>query len=73
MNPNSKKFSFNWIDFISLGRNAVLVGIAASLAYMSENIAELDFGTSGVLMVPIIVVLIEGGGKWAKDNMKSSD
>lgn len=73
MNPDSKKFSFNWADFISLGKNAVLVGSAASLAYMSENIDELDFGTSGVLLVPIIVILIEGAMKWAKDNGKSSD
>ena len=73
MNPESKKFSFNWADFISLGRNAVLVGAAASLAYVSENIDELDFGTSGVLLVPIIVIIIEGGMKWAKDNSKSSN
>jgi hypothetical protein len=73
MNSDSKKFSFNWADFISLGRNAILVGAAASLAYMGENIGELDFGTSSALMVPIIAIIIEAGVKWAKDNTKSAD
>lgn len=70
MNPDSKKFSFNWSDFLSLGRNAILVGLAASLTYMGENIGDVDMGTSGVLMVPLVAVLIDAAVKWSKDNTK---
>ena len=70
MNPDSKKFSFNWGDFLSLGKNAALVGFAASLTYIGENMGELDMGTSGVLIVPIVAILIDAAIKWSKDNTK---
>ena len=70
MNPDSKKFSINWGEFLSLGKNAALVGVAASLTYIGENMGELDMGTSGVLIVPIVAILIDAAIKWSKDNTK---
>lgn len=70
MNSDSKKFSFNWTDFLGLGRNALLVGVAASLTYMGDNMDQVDMGTSGILFVPIVAILIEAAIKWSKDNTK---
>ena len=70
MNPDSKKFSFNWSDFLGLGKNALLVGIAASLTYMGDNMDQIDMGTSGILVVPIVAILIDAAIKWSKDNTK---
>jgi hypothetical protein len=66
----SKRFSLNTKDVKVLGKNAFLVGIAASLAYVGQHIANLDFGTYGALVVPVIAVIIDSAVKWAKDNTK---
>ena len=70
MNPDSNKLSFNWSDFLGLGKNALLVGIAASLTYMGDNMDQIDMGTSGILVVPIVAILIDAAIKWSKDNTK---
>ena len=68
MNPDSKRFSVNWKDLIVLGKNAGLVGLAATLAYVGANIGDVDLGDKGVLVVPIIAILIDAGVKWLKSN-----
>jgi hypothetical protein len=73
MNSDSKRFAFNWNDFINLGKNAGLVGLAAALAYMGDNLGELDMGTSSALFVPIFAIMIDAAVKWAKNNQKPSE
>jgi hypothetical protein len=68
MNPDSKRFSVNWKDLTGLVKNAALVGLAASLAYVGANVGDVDLGDKGVLIVPIIAILIDTGVKWLKSN-----
>jgi len=68
MNPDSKRFSVNWKDITSLGKNAALVGLAASLTYVGANIGSVDMGDKGVLAVPVIAILIDTCLKWLKSN-----
>ena len=66
----SKSFSLNTTDLISVGKNAALVGLAALLTYIGENLTKLDLGSMTALIVPVTVVLINTVVKWAKDNSK---
>jgi hypothetical protein len=66
----SKAFALNTTDLISVGKNAALVGLAALLTYVGENITKLDLGSMTALVVPVTVVVINTVVKWAKDNSK---
>jgi hypothetical protein len=66
----SKSFSLNTTDLVSVGKNALLVGLAAILTYVGENIAKIDLGAASALVVPVVVVLMNTVVKWAKDNSK---
>jgi hypothetical protein len=57
-------------DVVSIGKNALLVGVAAVLTYVGENLANVNLGTLGPLLVPIVAVVINTIIKWAKDNTK---
>jgi hypothetical protein len=70
MNDSSKKFTLNTSDLLSLGKNAALVGLAAVLTYLGENISEVDLGTAGVMLVPVVSVAIDTFVRWIKDNTK---
>ncbi len=67
---DSKKFQLNKSDVSALGKNALLIGAAASLTYAVENLDTLDLGTMGILFVPIVAVALETAIKWLKDNTK---
>jgi hypothetical protein len=70
MKFGSKAFALNTTDLISVGKNALLVGLAAVLTYVGENISHLDLGSMSALLVPVVVVVINTVVKWAKDNTK---
>jgi len=65
---NSKKFTLNWADMIKIGKNAILVGSAAALTYLSQNLEEINMGTMAALFVPIVAAGLDTAIKWAKDN-----
>lgn len=69
-NSGSKSFSLNTTDLVSVAKSALLVGLAAVLTYVGENIAKIDLGAASALVVPVVVVLMNTVVKWAKDNSK---
>jgi len=73
MNENSKKFALNTSDLVNLGKNAALVGLAAVLTYVGENISDVDLGTAGIMLVPVVSVAIDTFVKWIKDNTKKEE
>jgi hypothetical protein len=62
----SDRFSLNMNDVVALAKNALLVGTAAVLTYVVENINTVDLGTVGVLLVPVITVGLDAVIKWVK-------
>lgn len=64
----SKAFSLNTTDLINVAKNAALVGVAAILTYVGENIGKIDLGNMSALVVPVVVVVLNTLIKWAKDN-----
>jgi len=67
-NNNSPSFSLNVADVLDIAKNTALVALAAGLTYFGENMADLDLGTMGVMLVPIAAVVINTVVKWAKNN-----
>lgn len=70
MDKGSKAFALNAYDLVSVGKNALLVGLAAVLTYLGENITKIDLGSMSALIVPVVVVAINTAVKWVKDNTK---
>lgn len=67
----SKKFNLDLSDVVRLGKNALLVGGAASITYVIQNLGELDLGDMGALVVPIVALSLDTVVKWMKDNTDS--
>ena len=66
---NSPAFTLNVADVVEISKNTVLVALAAGLTYFGENMADLDLGNVGVMLVPIAAVVINTVVKWAKNNV----
>ena len=66
---NSPSFSLNVADVVEITKNTALVALAAGLTNLGENIADLDLGNIGVMLVPIAAVVINTVVKWAKNNV----
>ena len=70
---DSKSFSLNTSDLVNLGKNALLVGLAAMLTYVGENVSNVDLGTAGIMLVPVVSVAIYTLVKWMKNNAKEEN
>ena len=66
----SKRFTLNGADVVKLLKNAGLVGGAAALTYIANNIGQLDLGTTMGLVVAIVAVALDSAIKWLKDGTK---
>ena len=66
---SSPAFSLNVADVVEISKNTALVALAAGLTYFCENIADLDLGNIGVMLVPIAAVVINTVVRWAKNNI----
>lgn len=63
----SKAYSVDSKDLVTIGKNALLVGVSAILTYLGDNLANLDLGNASALLVPVVAVLINSAIKWIKD------
>jgi len=69
----SKKFTLDLSDLGGLGKQALLIGGAAAVTYIIQNLGTLDLGSMGALLVPIIAVTLDAIIKWFKNNQKDED
>lgn len=67
----SERFKLNLDDLKKVAKNAVLVGAAAGLTYVSANLTNVDLGAAGALVVPIATMALQGVISWLKDNSKT--
>lgn len=67
----SKAFSLNTKDIANLGKNALLVGIGAAVAYIGQNVSHIDLGAASAFIVPVITIALDAVIKWTKDNTKA--
>jgi uncharacterized membrane protein AbrB (regulator of aidB expression) len=66
----SKGFAMDVNDLVNVGKNALLVGFAAVLTYVGENITKIDLGAASALVVPVVVVLVNTLVNYIKDHTK---
>lgn len=66
----SRSYQLDKNDVLALAKNAVLVGLAAVLTYVGENLVKLDLGPSIALFVPVVAMVLDSAVKWAKNNVK---
>jgi len=67
MGEGSKRFKLNWGDLTVVVKNAILVGGAAALTVVAENLQVVDIGLYTPLVVPIIAVALDTAIKWLKN------
>lgn len=66
----SKSYVLDVNDLMNVGKNALLVGVAALLTYVGENVAKIDLGSMSALVVPVVVVVVNTLVNWIKDHTK---
>jgi hypothetical protein len=66
----SRSYQLDKNDVIALVKNAVLVGLAAVLTYIGQNVTKLDLGPSVALFVPVVAMMLDSAVKWVKNNVK---
>lgn len=66
----SKSYALDVNDLVSIGKNALLVGLAAVLTYVGENISKIDLGSMSALVVPVVAVVVNTVVNWIKNNTK---
>jgi hypothetical protein len=64
----SKAFTLNWSDVWSVGKSALLVGGAAGLTVVAQNLHVVDMGAYGPLIVPVVSIALDTVIKWMKNN-----
>ena len=69
----SKKYSLNGADLKKLGLNTVFVSLAAGLTYLGTQVANVDWGSTTALVVPIATLLLGTATQWAKNNKDQDD
>jgi len=69
----SKKFTLDLGDLGGLFKNALLVGGAAGVTYVMQNLGTLDLGDMGALLVPVVAVALDAVVKWLKNNQKDEE
>jgi len=64
----SPRFKLNWGDISGVLKNAALVGGAAALTVVAQNLHVVDLGALGPLVVPIVALGLDTTIKWMKNN-----
>lgn len=64
----SKSFSLNNKDLLIVAKNALLVGGAAALTVVAQNLHVVDLGAYGPVIVPVITIGLDTLVRWLKDN-----
>jgi hypothetical protein len=67
MSGTSKSFQLDKNDIWPILFRALMVGIAAALAFLTEKAADLDLGDLTVFLVPAITALLAAITRWLHD------
>ena len=71
MSNGSPKFNLNSADIYNLAQPAAVVAAAAGLTYVAQNLGNLELGSLGVLVVPVISTAIQSMITWIRDNSEN--
>jgi hypothetical protein len=65
---SSGALKLNFTDIKKLGVNALLVGAASTILYLSNGIKSEDFGAFTPIVIPLVTAALEAAYRWVKDN-----
>jgi hypothetical protein len=63
----SKSLSLDKNDLTAVLTNALIVGAAAAITFIGENLAKLDLGQSTAFVIPIVAVVLNTVSRWLKN------
>lgn len=64
----SSEFQLNTRDLVNLAKNAALIGGAAALTVVAENVKLIDFGVYSPLVTTVLAMGLDTLLKWVKNN-----
>jgi hypothetical protein len=65
---SSSKMEVNATDWKKVVINTLIVGAAAAITFLGQQISQVDFGQFGTFVVPLISGALVFLQKWLKDN-----
>lgn len=71
MKQGSERLSLNWSEVQSIGMGALLAAAGAALTYLTQYLANVDFGQYTPMVTAIGAVLINAARKWISDNTRN--
>ena len=63
----SPRFKLNTEDLMEVVKNALLVGVAAILTFVVDNIGKIEMGESLLIVLPMITLGLNTAIRWIKD------
>ena len=66
----SSRFKFNVEDLMDVLKNALMVGVAAVLTFVVDNIGNIEMGESLLIVVPMVTMALNAAIRWVKDFSK---
>jgi hypothetical protein len=73
MSGTSRSLQLDRNDIGPILLKALLVGVAAALAFLTERAADLDLGDLTVFLVPVITAILAAFTRWIHDFNKDKD
>lgn len=63
----SNKYQFNKQDLMKVLKNGAMVGLAAILTYIVQNLGNVEMGPSLVVVLPLITMGLNSAIRWLMD------
>lgn len=73
MTGTSKSFQLDKNDIWPILFRALMVGLAASLAFLTERAVNLDLGELTVFLVPVVTAFLAAITRWLHDFNKNNE
>jgi len=63
----SPRFKFNNTDLMDVLKNAIMVGLAAVLTFVVDNIGNIEMGENLLIVIPMVTMALNTAIRWIKD------
>ena len=63
----SSRFKFNSMDLMDVLKNAIMVGLAAVLTFVVDNVGNIEMGENLLIVIPMVTMALNAAIRWIKD------
>ena len=64
----SSRFGFNMDDMMEVVKTALMVGGAAALTFIVDNLGKIEMGENLLIVIPMVTMALQTLVRWVKDN-----